>query len=93
MQRLIAIVLPEPVAILIASRWRLGSPGSIVIPCSANSSRSFEPAHRLDLGQVDEGLDRLALAEVEAERRPVSARCSSANQKPSSRREVADAPG
>ena len=43
MHRLIAIVLPEPVAIFIASRWRLGSPGWIVIPCSANSSRSFRP--------------------------------------------------
>ena len=29
MQRLIAIVLPEPVAILIASRGRFGSPGWI----------------------------------------------------------------
>ena len=67
MQRLIAIVLPEPVAILIASRWRLVSPGWIVIPCSANSRRSGELAHRLDLGQVDERLDRLALAEVEPE--------------------------
>ena len=43
MQRLIAIVLPEPVAIFIARRWRFGSPGWIVIPCSAYSSRSFRP--------------------------------------------------
>ena len=66
MQRLIAIVLPEPVAIFIANRWRLVSPGWIVIPCSAYSSRSANRANRLDLGQVDERLNGLALAEVEA---------------------------
>ena len=33
MQRLIAIVLPDPVAIFIARRWRLVSTGSIMIAC------------------------------------------------------------
>ena len=43
------------------------------MPCSAKSSRSRKRADALDLGQVDERLDRLALAEVEAERESVLA--------------------
>ena len=68
MHRLIAIVLPEPVAIFIASRWRLGSPGLDRHPVLGELEQILQTAHRLDLGQVDERLDRLALAEVEAER-------------------------
>ena len=40
MQRLIAIVLPKPVAIFIASRGRFVSFGSTRMPCDANWSRS-----------------------------------------------------
>ena len=68
MQRLIAIVLPEPVAILNARRWRFGSPGWIDMPVLGELEQVRERADPLDLGQVDERLDRLALAEVEAER-------------------------
>ena len=71
MQRLIAIVLPEPVAILIASRWRFGLAGLDRHPVLGELEQILQPAHRLDLGQVDERLDGLALAEVEAERRAV----------------------
>ena len=72
MHRLIAIVLPEPVAILKREALALGLAGlDRACPCSANSSRSRNDADALDLGQVDERLDGLALAEVEAERAPV----------------------
>ncbi|MBA2294936.1 MAG: hypothetical protein H0W16_07365 [Actinobacteria bacterium] len=73
MQRLIAIVLPEPVAILTASRGRFVSAGSIRIPLRRVVEQVAEGTDALDLGQVDERLDGLALAEVEAEREPVFA--------------------
>ena len=68
MQRLIAIVLPEPVAILKASRWRFVSPGWIEDPLRGELEQVAERADALDLGEVDERLDGLALAEVEPER-------------------------
>ena len=47
MQRLIAIVLPDPVAIFIAKRWRLVSAGSIMIGACAYSIRSENEPARL----------------------------------------------
>ena len=70
MQRLIAIVLPDPVAIFIASRWRFGLGRVDHERRLRVLDQVGERGSALDLGEVDERLDRLALAEEEPKRLP-----------------------